>query len=105
MNVTVSKSPDGNLYMTKDGHGELLSKEVRVGAKPTKLGDVTVELVAAPVKAEWPDELVTVVRFSYVDYLDTANRDAPGQGVRQTFEREVPGRFDFGPYSVEVADG
>ncbi len=102
MKVTVNKAPDGVLYMTKDGHGELFSGELAIGDEET-FGDNTVELVLSPLKVEW-EEQVTQVRFSYVDYLDTANRDVPGSGVRQRFEAPVPGRFDFGPYSVEVTE-
>lgn len=101
MNVTVTKSPDGMLYMTKDGHGELFSGDVKVDAKPQSFGDNTVELILVPSKYEG-DDASTVLRFSYVDYLNTANREIPGDGVRQFFDRIVPGRFDFGPYVVVV---
>ena len=90
MKVVVSKSPDGVVYMTKDGHGEVFSGEV--GSRTSKFGDCT---LAAVNNGE-------AVRFSYVDYLDTANRDKPGQGVRHTTERTVPASFDFGPYVVNA---
>ena len=103
MNVTVTKTPDGVLYMTKDSHGELFAGDVKPGAKPVKIvDDSTLELVAGPVVDG--EDPVVLARFSYVDYLDTANRDVPGEGVRQRFERQVPGRFDCGPYMIDVVD-
>lgn len=103
MKVTVTKSPDGVLFMTKDGHGELFAKDLEPDAKPASFGDNTVQLTVEPGRYEGDDPF-TVLRFSYVDYLDTANRDVPGKGVRQRFERPIPGRYDFGPYIVEVTE-
>lgn len=96
MHVLVSKNPDGIAYMTKDGHGDLFDKEVTVGKRVT-FGENTVALVPDPLEEDG-----FVVEFSWVDYLDTSNRERPGDGVRHTVQRPAPGRYDAGPYVVEV---
>ncbi len=94
MQITVAKQPDGVAYMTKDGHGELFVRDHLAVGKSVKFGDNTVEL--AEVGAG------VVCRFSWVDYLNTSNREVPGDGVRHTVERSAPGSFAAGPYSVFV---
>jgi hypothetical protein len=100
MNVTVSKSPDGVAYMTKDGHDELFAGTV--GEKPAKVSkDVTVAVVAD--STPFAEEGALAVRFSWVDYLDTSTPGvAHPDGVRHAVERPVPGRYAFGPYVVDV---
>lgn len=91
MHVTVTKHPDGVLFMTRDGHGVILDEEMEAGDSMA-FGDNTVAIVNGPS-----------VRFSWVDYLDTSNRDVPGKGVRHTVQRSVPASVAAGPYTVEVS--
>lgn len=100
MKVTVTKQPDGNQYLTNDGFGELFAENVEPEADPVKFGDNTLQVTQDPHVFAEPGDLVVV--FSWVDYLDTENRETPGKGVRHTEERRLPGRWDFGPYTVEV---
>ena len=94
MKVVVTKNPDGVSYMTKDGHGDIFDKDVPTGKTVVKFGDNSIRIVPDPYPLA--EDGALVVEFSWVDYLDTANREQPGKGVRHTEQRSVPGRFDFG---------
>lgn len=101
IHVVVTKYPDGHAYMTKDGHGEILNDDVTVG-KTVKCGEeCTLEVVVDPGSPA--DAPAYLARFSYVDYLDTSTAGVPHpDGVRHTWEFEVPGHRDFGPYAVSA---
>lgn len=99
--ATVTKTPDGTQYITKDGHGDLFAGELTEG-KAKSFGDNSLQLIPSPALDAEEGDLA--VEFSWVDYMDTSTPGVPHpDGVRHTKMILVPGRADLGPYQVEVS--